>query len=101
MTLRDDLETEIMFSELRCKKILPTAMAVYKEGLPQHYTQEYHQVGVSLASDLSYVVIPPDLSYLWRLMFHAPLSSRRSSLQQCHCTQCKREVPQVKSWLRC
>ena len=45
MTLRDDLETEIMFSELRCKKILPTAMAAYKEGLPQHYTQEYHQVG--------------------------------------------------------
>ena len=63
MTLRDDLETEIMFSELRCnkilqtkkllinfnysyrcKKILPTAMAAYKEGLPQHYTQEYHQV---------------------------------------------------------
>ena len=28
----------------RCKKILPTAMAAYKEGLPQHYTQEYHQV---------------------------------------------------------
>ena len=44
MTLRDDLETEIMFSELRCKKILPTAMAAYKDGLPQHYTQEYHQV---------------------------------------------------------
>ena len=47
MTLRDDLETEIMFSELRCKKILPTAMAAYKEGLPQHYTQEYHQVALS------------------------------------------------------
>ena len=59
MTLRDDLETEIMFSELRCKKILPTAMAVYKEGLPQHYTQEYHQVGGS-----------------WCLIFHTSLSWR-------------------------
>ena len=27
MTLRDDLETEIMFSELRCKKILPSAVS--------------------------------------------------------------------------
>ena len=41
-TLRDDLETEIMFSELRCKKILPTALAAYTEGLPPHYTAEYH-----------------------------------------------------------
>jgi len=42
MTLRDDMETEIMFSELRCKKILPTAIAAYTEGLPPHYTAEYH-----------------------------------------------------------
>ena len=31
ITLRDDMETEIMFSELRCKKILPTAVAAYTE----------------------------------------------------------------------
>ena len=42
ITLRDDMETEIMFSELRCKKILPTAVAAYTEGLPPHYTAEYH-----------------------------------------------------------
>lgn len=42
MTLRDDMETEIMFSELRCKKILPTAISTYTEGLPPHYTAEYH-----------------------------------------------------------
>jgi len=42
MTLRDDMETEIMFSELRCKKILPTAISAYTDGLPPHYTAEYH-----------------------------------------------------------
>jgi len=42
MTLRDDMETEIMFSELRCKKILPTAISTYTDGLPPHYTAEYH-----------------------------------------------------------
>jgi protein SMG8 len=52
MTLRDDLETEIMFSELRCKKILPSAMAAYKEGLPQHYTQDYHQAKLLAAMSL-------------------------------------------------
>ena len=31
ITLRDDMETEIMFSELRCKKILPTAVTSYTE----------------------------------------------------------------------
>jgi len=41
--LRDEMETEIMFSELRCKKIIPSALAAYKENLPQHYTAEYHQ----------------------------------------------------------
>lgn len=42
MNLRDDLETEIMFSELRCKKILPAALACYTDGLPPHYTADYH-----------------------------------------------------------
>ena len=70
MTLRDDLETEIMFSELRCKKILPTAMAVYKEGLPQHYTQEYHQVGVSSAPDLSHLLVIHFIPLSHLLIFH-------------------------------
>ena len=52
ITLRDDLETEIMFSELLCKKILPAAMALYKEGLPQHYSQEYHQAKLLAAMSL-------------------------------------------------
>ena len=42
MTLRDDMEIEVMFSELRCKKILPSAVSAYKDGLPPHYTAEYH-----------------------------------------------------------
>ena len=33
--LRDEMETEIMFSELRCKKIIPSALAAYKVFLSQ------------------------------------------------------------------
>ena len=40
--LRDDLEIETIFSELRCKKILPQALAVYEENLPAYYNTEYH-----------------------------------------------------------
>jgi len=40
--LRDDLEIETIFSELRCKKILPKALAVYEENLPAYYNLEYH-----------------------------------------------------------
>jgi len=40
--LRDDMEVETIFSELRCKKILPQAISVYEEGLPPYYNTEYH-----------------------------------------------------------
>ena len=42
ITLRDDLETEIMLSELMCKKILPSAVSAYTDVLPPHCTAEYH-----------------------------------------------------------
>lgn len=34
------------FSEFRCNKALPLALAAYKEGLPSHYREEYHKAKV-------------------------------------------------------
>jgi len=44
--LRDDLEIETIFSELRCKKILPVALGVYEDNLPLHYNEEYHNAKI-------------------------------------------------------
>ena len=83
MTLRDDLETEIMFSELRCKKILPSAMAAYREGLPQHYTTEYHQVPAQSLPSLT------------------TSTTRPSCWPPSLCTHSRRAAPPARSWQRC
>ncbi|XP_026284537.1 nonsense-mediated mRNA decay factor SMG8 isoform X3 [Frankliniella occidentalis] len=36
------LDTDVKFSESRCGKVLPLAIATYQENLPTHYTREYH-----------------------------------------------------------
>jgi hypothetical protein len=36
----------------RCKKILPQALLTYQEGLPPHYTSEYHQAKLLAAMSL-------------------------------------------------
>ncbi len=41
--LRACANVDLRFSELRCAKALPQALAAYKEGLPAHYVQEYHE----------------------------------------------------------
>jgi len=46
----NNTSTESRFSEYRCSKILPRAIATYKEGLPSHYIEEHHQAKVSLPS---------------------------------------------------
>ncbi|XP_063224663.1 nonsense-mediated mRNA decay factor SMG8 isoform X2 [Bacillus rossius redtenbacheri] len=41
--LRDKLGTDMRFSEARCGKVLPVALAAYQEGLPPHYMRSYHE----------------------------------------------------------
>jgi len=105
MTLRDDLETEIMFSELRCKKILPTAMAAYKEGLPQHYTQEYHQAKLLAAMSLySMQARGPASEKLAEVLAAECLAYWQAGRQMCeelsltgnHCTARRHTVPGTK-----
>ncbi|CAH0392401.1 unnamed protein product [Bemisia tabaci] len=43
------LDTDVKFSEARCSKVLPLALATYQEGLPLHYTRDYHESRVAHA----------------------------------------------------
>lgn len=38
--------TDIKFSEQRCQKVLPLALARYQENLPSHYTRTHHETKV-------------------------------------------------------
>ena len=44
--LKSQIDIEAQFSENRCKKVLPTALNLYQEGLPGHYTKSQHQLRV-------------------------------------------------------
>lgn len=46
--LRDHLDIDAKFSEARCAKVLPLALATYQQNSPFHYTREYHESRVSL-----------------------------------------------------
>nr|CAG4646892.1 EOG090X02WG [Megafenestra aurita]SVE92282.1 EOG090X02WG [Megafenestra aurita] len=41
--LRSILDVEGQFSEARCMKVLPLALAAYQENLPSHYSSQYHE----------------------------------------------------------
>ena len=41
--LRSILDVEGQFSEARCLKVLPLALAAYQENLPSHYSSQYHE----------------------------------------------------------
>jgi len=41
--LRSLLDVEGQFSEARCSKVLPLALAKYQENLPSHYNSKYHE----------------------------------------------------------
>ncbi|XP_018320729.1 protein smg8 [Agrilus planipennis] len=41
--------TDTKFSEQRCLKVLPIAMARYQEGLPSHYTKAVHEGRLAIA----------------------------------------------------
>nr|CAG4641538.1 EOG090X02WG [Eurycercus lamellatus] len=41
--LRSLLDVEGQFSEARCSKVLPLALAAYQENLPTHYSSNFHE----------------------------------------------------------
>ncbi|KAF5277720.1 hypothetical protein FQR65_LT03700 [Abscondita terminalis] len=43
------LSTDTRFSEQRCLKVLPLALARYQEGLPSHYTRAIHETRLTMA----------------------------------------------------
>lgn len=46
------LAIDTRFSEQRCKKVLPLALARYQEGLPTHYTKGIHETRQNYALSL-------------------------------------------------
>lgn len=42
-SLHSSLDIDTRFSESRCAKVLPIAMNIYQDGLPPHYTREFHE----------------------------------------------------------
>ncbi len=48
--LRAQIDIDAQFSENRCKKQLPTALNLYQEGLPSHYTKSQHNQRVTAHS---------------------------------------------------
>jgi protein SMG8 len=45
-SLHSLLDTDVRFSEGRCGKVLPLAVATYQENLPPQYTRDYHETKV-------------------------------------------------------
>ncbi|XP_044752474.1 protein SMG8 [Coccinella septempunctata] len=46
------LNVETKFSEQRCMKVLPIALAKYQEGLPSHYGKAEHEARLAMAMNL-------------------------------------------------
>lgn len=46
------LYTDTRFSEQRCLKVLPLAVARYQEGLPSHYAKSEHEARLAIALSL-------------------------------------------------
>jgi len=45
-SLRSFLDIDTNFSERRCRKVQPIAMAAYQDNLPSHYNRNYHDTKV-------------------------------------------------------
>lgn len=50
--LTHGMSVENRFSEARCAKSLPVAMSTYKEGLPSHYLEDFHNAKVDKSEKL-------------------------------------------------
>lgn len=46
--LKNCLDVDQRFSEARCNKVFPLAVATYQENLPSHYTKKYHETKVKM-----------------------------------------------------
>lgn len=46
LNLKSYLDVDQRFSEARCNKVFPLAVATYQENLPSHYTKKYHETKV-------------------------------------------------------
>lgn len=46
------LDTDAKFSKSRCNKIMPRALQVYQDNLPQHYGRAYHETKLRLAEKI-------------------------------------------------
>ncbi|KAK6633972.1 hypothetical protein RUM44_004579 [Polyplax serrata] len=53
--LSEHLDIDAKFSEARCSKVLPLAVATYQQNSPFHYTREYHES--KLAQAMSVLVM--------------------------------------------
>lgn len=45
-SLKSFLDIDTNFSERRCRKVQPIAMAAYQDNLPSHYNRNYHDTRV-------------------------------------------------------
>lgn len=48
LSLKSHVDIDVQLSEQRCKKILPQALNLYQESLPNHYTKSQHQTSVNI-----------------------------------------------------
>jgi len=71
-TLRSLLEIDSRFSESRCSKVLPQAERAYQDGLPAHYTEQYHLDKLSEACEVfkQHARGPAQEKYLAQLETH-------------------------------
>lgn len=54
--LHSVLDTDVKFSEARCKKVFPIAVAKYQDSLPSHYTKQYHERKVVSKSKIKLIM---------------------------------------------
>lgn len=50
--IQPNIDMDVKFSINRCKKILPIALNVYQDNLPQHYTRQQHNLRLEKATKL-------------------------------------------------
>lgn len=55
------LNVETKFSEQRCMKVLPIALAKYQENLPSHYGKAEHEARLAMAMNLFRAQVRGDL----------------------------------------
>lgn len=61
------LYTDTKFSEQRCQKVLPLALARYQENLPNHYTKSHHETRVRIAFKFFFRISSSDNKYFMKL----------------------------------